>query len=298
MNANFSPIFALYSDGKGILKRLIASVSEVAPDVTLTDHKGMKHRLWRICTPDTHEFVTQAMQDQQIFIADGHHRYETALNYRNWLTENQPDFNDNHPANYVMMSLSSMEDPGLVILPAHRLIKDVSSEQLSSLIEESTQYFDHQVFSIETLGLDKALAQFADAHEANMESHSIGLFIKNSAELYLLTLKPGVMADLFGQELPEAMLALDVTVLTRLLFMQLLGFDQARLDDDQKIGYCTTARDGAEAVRPGKYDAAFILNPTKIEQVKQIAKDGLIMPRKSTYFYPKVLTGQVMNKLG
>lgn len=295
--ANLSPIFALYSDGRGILNRLVESVHGVAPDVVLTDNKGLTHRMWRIGSTEMHTFVTKAMQDQKIYIADGHHRYETALNYRNWLAQTQANFNDTHPANYVLMSLSSMEDPGLTILPAHRLIKDLSAEALSGMLQKSARYFDQQHFPVEKPGLDQALAQFTKAQQAQKQTTCIGLFMKKNPDLYLLTLKPGVMADLFERELPAALRDLDVTVLTRLLFMEVLGFDQARLDDAQKIGYCTTAKDAAKAVNAGEYDAAFILNPTKIEQVRQIAGDGLIMPRKSTYFYPKVITGQVINKV-
>jgi uncharacterized protein (DUF1015 family) len=121
--------------------------------------------------------------------------------------------------------------------------------------------------------------------------------MKNQAALYIMTLKEGVMQELFGEELPDALSDLDVTVLTRLLMMELLGFDQARLDDAAKIGYATTSRAAVAAVQEGEADVAFILNPTRIDQVQRVAHEGLIMPRKSTYFYPKVITGQVFNLL-
>ena len=105
------------------------------------------------------------------------------------------------------------------------------------------------------------------------------------------------MEELFGDELPYALSDLDVTVLTRLLMMELLGFDQARLDDATKIGYATTTQAAVAAVQEDEADVAFILNPTRIEQVQRVAQEGLIMPRKSTYFYPKVISGQVFNLL-
>jgi uncharacterized protein (DUF1015 family) len=105
------------------------------------------------------------------------------------------------------------------------------------------------------------------------------------------------MENLYGGELPEVIRNIDVTVLTRLIFMELLGFDQARLDNEQLIAYSSIAENAVNAVSVGRHDIAFILNPTKIQQVRDIAKAGLIMPRKATYFYPKVITGQVMNSL-
>ena len=105
------------------------------------------------------------------------------------------------------------------------------------------------------------------------------------------------MAQLFGDEIPEVLRCLDVTVLTRLIFMELLGFDQARLDNERLSGYSSKGAQAIEAVDSGAYDVAFLLNPTKIDQVKAIAEEGLIMPRKTTYFYPKVVTGQVINLL-
>jgi uncharacterized protein (DUF1015 family) len=121
--------------------------------------------------------------------------------------------------------------------------------------------------------------------------------MKDRAALDILTPKAGVMQELFGEELPDALGDLDVTVLTRLLMMELLEFDQARLDDAAKIGYATTTHAAVAAVQEGGADMAFILNPTRIEQVQRVAHEGLIMPRKSTYFYPKVITGQVFNLL-
>ena len=120
--------------------------------------------------------------------------------------------------------------------------------------------------------------------------------MKDRQELYLLILKPGVMEDMFGHELPEA--HIDVTILTRLIFMEILGFDQARLDNEELIAYSSIEKEAVNAVAAGRHDIAFILNPTKIQQVRDIAEAGLIMPRKATYFFPKVITGQVINVNG
>ncbi len=218
------------------------------------------------------------------------------MNYRDWVRENTPDFDENHPANYVMMSLSSLNDPGMVIFPAHRLLKAVTADEQSALLEKVEQYFAVRSFSTKD-GIELALSKFDASMAAGAGQNTIGLYIKDQTTLMTLTLKEGVMKALFGDELPDALSDLDVSVLTRLLMMELMGFDQSRLDDATKIGYATTSKAAVTAVQDGEADIAFILNPTRIEQVQRVSQEGLIMPRKSTYFYPKVISGQVFNLL-
>ncbi len=295
-HTNFSPIFGLYPDGNGVLDLLKAHASSEEPDMDFLDDKGHRHRLWRITDAKTQEHVTDTLADQCIYIADGHHRYETALNYRDWVKENNPDFDKNHPANFVMMSLSSLNDPGMVIFPAHRLLKAVSKDEQKMLMDKVEQYFTVRAFSVKN-GVESALTQFDAALEAGSGKNTIGLYTADQSALMVMTLKEGVMKEMFGRELPDALSDLDVTVLTRLLMMELLGFDQARLDDAGKIGYATTSKAAVVAVQDGDADMAFILNPTRMEQVQRVSQEGLIMPRKSTYFYPKVVSGQVFNLL-
>ena len=233
-----------------------------------------------------------------------HHRYrgspvgyETALNYRDWVSSRASGLNNHHPANYVMMYLTSMEDPGLIILPAHRLLNEVPAEDRESFIRRAKEYFDVITLPYENNLHKEDLAQFISVLKSNVAKHCIGVCMKDRPELYLLILKPGVMENMFGHELPEALINIDVTILTRLIFMEILGFDQARLDNEQLIAYSSIEREAVNAVAAGKHDIAFILNPTKIQQVRDIAEAGLIMPRKATYFFPKVITGQVMNSL-
>ncbi len=295
-HTNFSPIFGLYADDNGILNRLIAASRNQAPDLDFVDNQGLGHKLWRITDQEIQAQVTSAFKDQCIYIADGHHRYETALNYRNWVKENTPGFGENHPANFVMMSLSSMKDPGMVILPAHRLLKELPVDALNSLADKASAYFKVLSYSTES-GLSEALHAFDAALAANADHNAIGLYIKGQNALNVLILKDGLMEQMFADEFPEALRDLDVTVLTRLLMMEVLGFDQDRLDDAARIGYATTTQAAVQAVQEDQADVAFILNPTKIEQVQKVSRQGLIMPRKSTYFYPKVGSGMVINLL-
>lgn len=296
-HANFSPIFSLYSDRENILETLMAAVIGQPADMDFTDTYGHHHRLWRITDPEVTALVSRKMAAKTIYIADGHHRYETALTYRDWLAGRTPGFTEDHPANYVMMYLSSMEDPGMVILPAHRLLKEVDPELLGSLLSRAAEYFEISEVPFDREGSGRVPPSFSSALEAGADRHTIGLFMKGLPNLFLLSLKPGVMKARFGDELPAALRDLDVTVLTRLIFMDLLGFDQARLDNEKLISYATAPQKAVDGVLSGDWDVTFILNPTRIEQVQAVAQSGLIMPRKSTYFYPKVITGQTFNPL-
>ncbi len=295
--ANFSPIFSFYSDQNIILNSLKDAVCSKKPDISFIDKQGMKHRLWRITDISMHRYVADAMQEKSIFIADGHHRYETALNYKNHISSTEPDFNDDHPANYVMMYLCSMEDPGLVILPAHRMLTGIKDSALASFIQKAESYFYVKKMPFENKGMEKAQANFISALKSNRSKNMIGAFMKTRPEFYLLTLKPNVLKHVTGDNLPDPLKNLDVTVLTRLILMEILGFDQSMLDNEKLIVYSSSEEKAIQEVASGRCDITFILNPTKINQVREVAEHGLIMPRKSTYFYPKVITGQVINRL-
>lgn len=298
-HTNYSPIFSLYSDPRQmVLNTLRQSCSGMAPDMTFVDTQGHRHQLWRITDVSVHQRISDFMNGKSLFIADGHHRYETALNYRQLIAARTPGFSPEHPANFVMMYLCGMEDPGVVILPAHRMVKGISQEKMGAFLTAAKDCFDIGLFSTES-GINPGVA--AEKEDGIVDAGSsrtqIGVVMKNHPKGYLLTLKPGVMQRMFGREMSEQMLELDVTVLTRLILMELLGLNHGQLDDESIMSYSSKTDVAVEAVRAGDCDAAFILNSTRMDQVKRIAEAGEIMPRKSTYFYPKVITGQVINRL-
>jgi len=295
-HANFSPIFGLYPDGETVLERLKEFAELEPPQMNIFDDSGHQHRLWVIFDHELNGYLTSFFESKRIYIADGHHRYETALNYRDWVRDNSSAFNADHPANFVMMSLSSMKDPGMVILPAHRLLKQVTAQAAQAMLDKLHTCFD--IIPIPTSqGMDQALSHFKTVLAAHENECAIGLYARERSAFQVMTLKAGVMETMFGDEIEAAVRDLDVTVLTHLVMMELMGFDQARLDDATKIFYRTDAADAVAAVDQGDADLAFVLNATRIEQVQRVAENGLIMPRKSTYFYPKVISGQVFNLL-
>ncbi|MGM0451688.1 MAG: DUF1015 domain-containing protein [Thermodesulfobacteriota bacterium] len=296
-HANFSHIFSVYSDQDNALGILKSAIADKAPTEDFTDDAGHHHKVWRITDADIHRQVQAAFNQRRLFIADGHHRYETALNYRQWVKENTPDFDDNHPANFIMMYLCAVEDTGLLILPTHRLLPEVSENARKQLLEDAGQYFDIETIDRAATDPQQAKQQLNETMIAHRNDHIIGLAMKDWPAYYALVLKDGVMENLFGKTIAAPLRGLDVTVLTNLVLMQLMGFDKQSLDNEALIDYTSSEDEALASVEQKEHDVAFILNPPTNEQVRQIAEAGYTMPRKTTFYYPKVITGQVMNKL-
>ena len=294
--ANFSPIFSLFPDNdRSVLDTLLHSVDNQPPELAFDDDKNQSHKLWRILNPDVHAKIEEAMSDKPIFIADGHHRYETALQYLSYLEQKQGKLPENHPARYIMMYLASMDDPGLVIRPAHRQITTVPEKHLQTFINKVTQYFDVKTLPFDTNSRSDVLAQFINELTEGKDLHRLGTYYKNHSAFILLTLKPGIMNN--ERDIPSALRDLDVTLLTQIIFERILEMDQKSLDDENQITYTTSIEQAINKVDQGKCDMVMLLNPTRIDQVEAVANAGLTMPRKSTYFYPKVITGLVINDL-
>jgi uncharacterized protein (DUF1015 family) len=267
------------------------------PVLDFLDDAGHRHKLWRINDPEIQKKISEGFRERRLFIADGHHRYETALNYRQWQYQQQPNLPQDHPCNFIMMYLCPVQDQGLIILPAHRLLSDVPRPVRSDFLHKAKAYFDIRTFQIDPGELDKTIETLQNSMANRPGEHKIGLFIKDHPKFLILSLKTGIMAQFFGKAIEAPLLDLDVTILTRLILIHLLGITDEMLDSEQKINFTSRDSDAAAAVISGLYDIAFILNPTTNDQVRAIAEQGLTMPRKSTYYYPKAITGMVINTL-
>ena len=233
-HSNFDPIFALFPDKNNLLPRLLQEIKNKKPAINFADYFQKRHCLWRLSDPDLHKLVTDTLAPESLFIADGHHRYETALNFRNFLMEKNAAITANHPANFVLMYLSSMQDPGLIILPAHRLVKNIPQKTIADALIKSRDYFDQSSFPFNIASQEKIQAEFIHQLDAYKSRNAIGILHKDQSVFHLLKLKQGVMDKLFKDDIPLALKHLDVIVLTRLIFMNLLGFNQKQLDDEQK----------------------------------------------------------------
>ncbi|WP_028324590.1 DUF1015 domain-containing protein [Desulfatirhabdium butyrativorans] len=300
-NANLSPIFSIYSDPQNRLieniRSAIAASNRPEPDIAFMDSEGQGHRVWKLTDPGLQQLISDHLKECPVLIADGHHRYETALQYRDMVLCRHPEYGKNHPVNFVMMYLTAMEAPGLVVLPAHRMVHRIDPERLAAMLEMVRPYFRVEEVEAEDLGPEGLAARLEQRLLQSDTGSRIGLIRRDHPRILVLELKPGVMKKRYGDEFADTLLDLDVTVLTRLLLMDILGLNSQDLDDEARIRYSKSASQAMASVFAGRCDLAFILNPTRVDQVRRAAAAGQIMPRKSTYFYPKVITGLALHPL-
>ena len=294
-NAHLSPIFALYSDNSGKLIESLREISSRTPYiVAYTDDQGITHRLWRISDPETCAFLQKAFTEKDIYIADGHHRYETALAYRDMMREKYGRADSNEPYEYALMYLSPMEDPGLIILPTHRLFPSFPLELIEPFLERAKEFFDVEIFSGLT---EEERHKWAQAlwGEGQNRRNAFGVAFHGRNELFLLKSKPEkVQQFLSNLQIPEEFWDIDVVILDSLIFGHILKLDQTMLDDELKICFSHDIWDALGKVLRGSKLAGFFINPTRIDQVRRVASRCLVMPHKSTYFYPKVASGLVI----
>lgn len=277
---NFSSIYSLYSDETGKIAEIIEEKTKEAPIHRFTDEEGVTHTLWKIECGEKICNIIDALKNKQLFIADGHHRYETALNYKNALTD-PPSGAD---ASCVMMTLVDMDDKGLVVFPTHRLIVDreVSRSEIESKCADD---FDMKILPL--CDLEAALAKGEDGH-------TYALYTGGN-DFMLMTLKEEAKCNIDGRS--DAYSDLDVSILHSYVLENALGIDKENMANQINLRYTRSLDEAIESVKNGKANAAFLINATKVSQIKAVALAGDKMPQKSTYFYPKLKTGLVMNVL-
>lgn len=303
--ANFSPIFSLYADPDSAVTTALREVSQRQPDASFTDENSETHRLWVVRNTAAIGLVRNLMSDRRIFIADGHHRYETALNYRDEREKEKagPSPSGIDPAfNYVMMTLVNLYDPGLVVLPTHRLVKNAGESDIANLPARIQDNFLLEEFPSASGKRDfkKFLTELAkrgrDLSGRSLHRHVFGIYL--GGRLYLASLKnEDNPARLMQQGKSPAWQGLDVSVLHSLILEKYLGIDEELRARGEHITYTREEEGALAAVDRGQYQAAFFLNPTLVEEVINVAGNGEKMPQKSTYFYPKLIAGLVINSL-
>jgi uncharacterized protein (DUF1015 family) len=276
--ANLSPIFSLYSDPTGAAWQALAAATEQPPWADITDADDTVHRLWRVSDTAAIAAVQAATREAELLIADGHHRYETMQAYAR-----EAGAGD---AGYVLMCLVALEDPGLTVFPTHRLIGALSDERRLALEQALRRDFDVREVPVEELPPPDGAGPL-----------QLGYFEGPGGPPLRLTLEDQAIADRALADHSEAYRHLDTGVLETLLLKNALGYSD---DDIAHFNGLFYARDTAEAlamVRSGEYDAAFLMRPTPVSQVRDVAAAGENMPPKSTFFFPKLLTGLLFNPL-
>jgi uncharacterized protein (DUF1015 family) len=278
--AHFGQIFMLYS-GSGEVDTLLASPN--APDIEVTDEYAVQHRVWKISDPSVIRQVQEHMEGQKLIIADGHHRYETALAYRN---ERRAAAASPAAAPYdsVMMTFVDMNRPGLVILPTHRIVFGLPSFSAEQLQAGARKFFNLEEVDA---GIDAARAT-SILWEAGRAGTA--LLAVTAGRAFLMHTPQQTGTNLFaGFSLRQQ--ALDVVQLHKCLLEGVLKISEEAVRTQQNISYCREAADGLALVRSGQAQVAFLMNPVRMEQVRDIAFAGEVLPQKSTDFYPKLLSG-------
>lgn len=282
--AHFGQIFMLYSDQAASVDSTLAGArSSSVPDACVTDEYGVVHRLWRISDVEAIRTVQQKMADKKLIIADGHHRYETALNYRD--ERRAAGASDpNAPYERVMMTFVNMDAPGLLILPTHRVVFGLKTFDLSSLLSAAQPYF-------ETASLDSSARLESSLVRLQGEGQSgPAVLVATKDSSVILRARSGAADALLPQYTP-AQRQLDVVQLHKVLLEYVLGLSEESIRNQENLSYVRDAAEAVERVDKGNAQIAFLMNPCRIEQVRDIAFAGGVLPQKSTDFYPKLLSG-------
>src|SRR3954447_5781636 len=269
---NLSPIFSLYDDPAGATWGALAPHVAGEPWGGVTEPDGTVHRLWRVADPDAIAAARDALAGTELLIADGHHRYETARVYK-----------AETGAGHVLMCLVALQDPGLTVFPTHRLLTGLDGERraaLQSALERDWEATEVAPDALEPTGDGPVRVGYYDGRRPR-----------------LLTLKDQAIADAALAGEPAPYRRLDTAVLEALVLHGALGMTEDDIDHLHGLAYARTSAEARERVDRGEADAAFFMRGTPVEQVRDVAAAGANMPPKSTYFYPKVLTGMVFNPL-
>ena len=294
-------IFMLYSDPKLIINHALAKVTNYHPaDIKLKDDYGVIHKLRKETDPKIIKTVQETMKKRDVFIADGHHRYETAVNYRNEMRALGLKCLGNESFENRMMTFVNMDDKGLTVLPTHRLIFGLKDFSFNNFMAKLKQYFWINEYPGRNPKEEKASRnEFSeDLKMTGERAHAFGLIVKGVKKYFVLTLKnEKVMNKVITEKQSPTWKRLDVTVLHSLILEKLLGINKEQVANEENVNYIRSEDEAIDTIRKGKYQMAFILNPTKIEEVKNVSLKGERMPQKSTDFYPKLMSGIVISKV-
>ena len=286
-HVQFGQVFGLYPDPEGVVDDILERVKRERPVIQATDIAGHLHRLWAITDSETIAHIQNLMADKDILIADGHHRYETALAY----ASERPDCQG---AQYRMMTLVNMSNVGLVVLPIHRMIAGLDAFDPKAFLNALRRAFEVRAYPGDSaVARDAVLKKIRRSQAGGKQA--FGLYLGNG-NYYTLVLKHSELMDDLGDASP-ALRALDVSVLQHLVFAKILGLTSEQLKEQHKLEYVSdflyAIQAAADSVKDGRAQALFLLNPTRVQEVQSIAQNRERMPQKSTFFYPKVFTGLV-----
>ena len=265
----FEQIFMLYEDPEQRIDHVMDEIARRNPDIHIRDEYGVEHSMWTVADHEKIRFVQGQMESKRLIIADGHHRYETALAYRD-------EMRGEKGSDRMPMTFFNMNSPGLTILPTHRVLANVPGFDSNTFFNRAAEFFE--------------LTESPAAGRI-----TIGVFV--DGRLTFLRLKNSLDLRPLMPDLSEKQRALDVVILHRLLLEKCLGISEDAVKKESYITYVREREAAVNAVRDSQAQIAFLLNPTRLDQLRDIAYEGNVMPQKSTDFYPKVLSGLTMYSL-
>ena len=280
--AHFGHIFMLYSDPEGAIEKVLRTGED--PVIDLKDEYGVRHRVWRISDASLISSVQAHMNDKKLIIADGHHRYETALNYRNERRkESGETSNAPAPYDFAMMTFVNMDSPGLLILPTHRVVHSLEGFSMEALRQNANEYF-----SVEEVdpALDAKRATAILKEAAHTGTSLLGV----SQDRAFLFSRPKASSAVF-EDYSLQHQGLDVVQLHKCILERSLGISEEAIRNQQNVKYVRETEEALQRARSGKANVSFLMNPVKMREVRDIAFAGGVLPQKSTDFYPKLLDG-------
>ncbi len=287
---NISPVFGMFLDPSGDAKKLLAEVARREPDFEATDAVGDRHRLWAVSAATDVKTLTDAVAASNVTIADGHHRTHTALDYRDLVRDSKKGrWTGNEPENFVLMGLIPEDDPGLVILPIHRLIHgEVPGDLLLRL---------SALYRVEAA--PSAAAAWEQVQANRLGPFTFGLLGAGGPHTaHVLTARsPEAIENAMPQRISGASKGLDALVLTETVLTPVFGITPQVLTQGQRVTFTESLTEAEEVVHHGEAQLALLVNATRVEQVTHVADAGEVMPQKTTFYYPKLATGMVFNPL-
>jgi uncharacterized protein (DUF1015 family) len=298
--AHFGQIFMLYSDPANEIEGILST--DMPPDGEVHDEYGVRHRIWKVSDPAILNLVQGKMKDKKLVIADGHHRYETALNYRNerrasvssstvgiprqYSSQELKNTQDDEIAPYelAMMTFVNMDSPGVVILPTHRVVHGLGSFSMENFAAAAAKYFSVRKIN-ETMDASRATALLREAATGGPA------LLAAAKDGNVILEKPKAMGPDIFAGLSTRQQALDVVQLHKCVLERVLGLSEDSIRNQENIRYVRETGEALSEVYSGLADVVFLMNPARIEQVRDIAFAGEVMPQKSTDFFPKLLSG-------
>ena len=268
------------------------------PAFDVTDSEGIRRKLWMVGDPAVLKQVREIMKPKKIYIADGHHRYETALAYREKQRQKFPKGTGGETYNFTMMYFAAMEDPGVFILPTHRVVNNLEGFKAEAFLDQLRSDFAVEAFDCQPGKEKNLLEQLLKELAARSEKERVlGMAIKGQKKYFLLALKDDKAIDQAEPGIAPSLKALDVNLLHIPILKKRLHIGAQDLAASKKVTYIKDPAVAAAAVQSGEGQIAFFLNPTRTYQVRDVSLAGETMPSKSTFFYPKLLSGLVINPL-